>query len=145
MHSLRQRVRAGPKRLRRRRVARLSLAQSRRPRSGASLLRPRPQHQQQRPHFRFPCHSGKCFPEVPPHPVGLGVAPLSLPFLSAGASCQRSGVLSRPARFPALFSILPSFLRVDCAIWASISPPAASLHPELMSLRRGDGSRDNVA
>lgn len=58
---------AGPKRLRRRRVARLSLAQSRRPGSGASLLGP--QHQQQHPHFRYSCHSGKWLPEVPPHPA----------------------------------------------------------------------------
>lgn len=44
MHSQRQRVRAGPQRLRRRRVARLSLPWSRRPRSGARpLLRPQRQ------------------------------------------------------------------------------------------------------
>lgn len=40
---------------------------------------------------------------------GLRVAPRSRLSLSAGARCRRSGALPRPARFPALFSVLPSF------------------------------------
>lgn len=105
MHSLRHRVRAEPQRLRRRRVARLSLAQSGRPHSGASSSGP--STRLQRPHFRFPCHSGKWLPEVPPHPARPSLASARFPFLRAlGAIPQVScGAL----RVSALFSILPLF------------------------------------
>lgn len=96
----------GPKRLRRRRVARLSLAQSRRPRSSASLLGP--QDQQQRPHFRFSCHSGKWFPEVPPHPARPWLGSSLLAFPLSGRSLLAPRWLATPPRFPALFSVLPS-------------------------------------
>lgn len=67
-----------------------SVARSvRRPRSGASLLRP--QHPLQRPHFRFPCHSGKWIPEVPPYPARPLLASACSPFLRAlGTSPQVS-------------------------------------------------------
>lgn len=40
---------------------------------------------------------------------GPGVAPWSSLSLPAGVGCWRPGVLPHPARFPAVFSVLPSF------------------------------------
>lgn len=95
----------GPKRLRRRRVARLSLAQSRRPRSSASLLGP--QHQQQPPTSGSPATQANGFRKSRPILPDRSLASHCLLSLSAGARCWRPGGLPRPTRFPALFSILP--------------------------------------
>lgn len=102
---------------------------------------PRPEHQRQRPHFRFPCHSGKWLPEVPPHPTGpRGGSPLSTLPLSLGRSDGRP----RPGRSP-LCSVSGPLWTVDCALGPLGFPPAASLHPVLMSPLCRDDIRDHVA
>lgn len=62
----------------------------------------------QRPHFRFPCHSGKWLPEVPPHPARPSLASARFPFLRAlGASPQVS--CGAPPSFPLCSLSCPYF------------------------------------
>lgn len=141
MRSLRQRVRAGPRRLRRRRVARLLLAQTRRPRSRASP--PRAPAPAAAPPLPVPLSLKPTASGSPAHPArprrASPLAPRRSPrhLPSGRAGCGRPGV--HPARLPALFSLRPSCSLVVRATRAPNFAPAAGLSAALTSPPSGGG------
>lgn len=134
VHSLRQRVPAGPSGCG---GGGWRVCRSLSPGGPTPARSSSAEHQRQRPHFRFPCHSGRRPPEVPPHPAGLRVAP------GARSSALRAlpAVPATPRAAAALFCALPPLL-VDRATLGSVFPSAAPLRPAFTSPPRGEGARD---
>lgn len=63
-----------------------------------------PSTNQQRLHFRSPCHSGKWLPEVPPFAAGIAAGRVHLTFPRSSCSLLGSQVFNRPCQVTDSFS-----------------------------------------